>query len=177
MLSKLRSKKGFTLIELMIVVAIIGILAAIAIPNFLKFQAKSKQSEAKSNLGAIFTGEVAYYGERNLYGNFAQVNWSPSGNPRYRYTLSGTGAVDNVLRTGSTATFTGTAPTWTGNITVVTESDGTAMNPGPIVPAIDNVAGQLFTAGAYGNISNSTRMDAWSINTKRQLVWTDDGIN
>ena len=51
-----KGKKGFTLIELMIVVAIIGILAAIAIPNFLQFQAKSKQSEAKSNLGAIFTG-------------------------------------------------------------------------------------------------------------------------
>ena len=70
MLSTLRSKKGFTLIELMIVVAIIGILAAIAIPNFLKFQAKSKQSEAKSNLGAIFTGELAYYGEQNRLRRF-----------------------------------------------------------------------------------------------------------
>ena len=59
MLSMLKGKKGFTLIELMIVVAIIGILAAIAIPNFLKFQAKSKTSEAKTNLGAIFAGDVA----------------------------------------------------------------------------------------------------------------------
>ena len=70
MLSKLRSKKGFTLIELMIVVAIIGILAAIAIPNFLRFQAKSKQSEAKGNLGGIYTAEISWQGEHNFFGNF-----------------------------------------------------------------------------------------------------------
>ena len=67
MFKKLREKKGFTLIELMIVVAIIGILAAIAIPNFLKFQAKAKQSEAKTNLGAVFTAQTAYFGENNAY--------------------------------------------------------------------------------------------------------------
>ncbi len=65
MLMKLRNRKGFTLVELMIVVAIIGILAAIAIPNFLNFRLKAKSSEAKSNLGAIRSTEVAYYAEWN----------------------------------------------------------------------------------------------------------------
>jgi type IV pilus assembly protein PilA len=63
MLRKLRNRKGFTLVELMIVVAIIGILAAIAIPNFLNFRLKAKTSEAKSNLGAIRSTEVAYFAE------------------------------------------------------------------------------------------------------------------
>src|SRR3712207_3506666 len=67
MLKSLRSNKGFTLIELMIVVAIIGILAAIAIPNFLQYQLKSRQSEAKTNLQAIRTSEIAFQAERGCY--------------------------------------------------------------------------------------------------------------
>ncbi len=66
-LKHLRKSKGFTLIELMIVVAIIGILAAIAIPNFLQYQMKSRQSEAKTNLQAIKTSEVAFQAERGCY--------------------------------------------------------------------------------------------------------------
>ena len=60
-------KGGFTLIELMIVVAIIGILAAIAIPNFLRFQLKAKSSEGKTNLAAIRTAEESYYSEFGVY--------------------------------------------------------------------------------------------------------------
>ena len=67
MLKQLKSQKGFTLIELMIVVAIIGILAAIAIPNFLTYQLKSRQSEAKVNLGAIKTSLIAFQAERGCF--------------------------------------------------------------------------------------------------------------
>ena len=66
-LKQLKGQKGFTLIELMIVVAIIGILAAIAIPNFLQYQLKSRQSEAKTNLQAIKTSEVSFQAERGCY--------------------------------------------------------------------------------------------------------------
>jgi type IV pilus assembly protein PilA len=113
MLQKIRNRKGFTLVELMIVVAIIGILAAIAIPNFLQFRLKAKTSEAKSNLGAIRSTEVAYFAEWDFYiGNqaatpianragspnkeswvittrFSILGFAPEGSVFYSYALTG----------------------------------------------------------------------------------------
>ena len=95
--------KGFTLIELMIVVAIIGILAAIAIPNFIKFQARSKQSEAKANLKAMFTAEKAFLQEKDRFSSYVgEVGFAPERNNRYAYFMdSATSAYDN--RTGASA--------------------------------------------------------------------------
>jgi type IV pilus assembly protein PilA len=56
-----QAQKGFTLIELMIVVAIIGILAAVAIPAFMNYMKKGKSSETQENINAIFNGAKAYY--------------------------------------------------------------------------------------------------------------------
>jgi len=89
------TKRAFTLIELMIVVAIIGILAAIAIPNFVKFQCRSKQSEAKGNMKAIYVGEESYRAENDTYISFPNtslasqtnaIGFQPKGNKiRYVY--------------------------------------------------------------------------------------------
>lgn len=97
-----RSNKGFTLIELMIVVVIIGILAALAIPRFMRATTKSKQTEAKTILKQIYTMEHAYRQEYNLYWGdgvvasaalptaFARIGVDIGATARYTYTMAAT---------------------------------------------------------------------------------------
>jgi type IV pilus assembly protein PilA len=157
----LKGKKGFTLIELMIVVAIIGILAAIAIPNFLRFQAKSKQSEAKGNLGGIFTAEIAWQGEHNFFGNFAQIAWAPTGTTRYTY-VSGAGTGTNMAAfttpLGTASDNQGFLPPYTPPVTTAVRTDNT------------------FLIAAAGQVDTDATLDEWTMTELRILTNTQDDV-
>ena len=64
----LKNQEGFTLVELMVVVAIIGILSAVAIPNFKRYQAKTKTSEAKLQLAAIYSAQTTMQSDYDSFG-------------------------------------------------------------------------------------------------------------
>ena len=77
---------GFTLVELMVVVAIIGLLSAVAIPNFKKYQAKAKISEAKLQLSAAYTAEQSFYSDFNIYHHCLNyMGFNPSNEISQRY--------------------------------------------------------------------------------------------
>jgi len=123
MLRKMRAKvtlgtQGFTLIELMIVIAIIGILAAIAIPNFMNYQCKAKQSEAKANLGNIRTAEEAYYAEYDNYTtSLTDIGFATKGTARYEYTIddivTSTVATADAFTASATGASVGKGDSWT----------------------------------------------------------------
>lgn len=170
----LRDRKGFTLIELMIVVAIIGILAAIAIPSFMRFQAKSRQAEAKANLGAIYTAIEAFRVEFGSYTtDLSVMGWLPSGSPRYDYGFQ----VDNFDPVGrlvpegagvnagnnSTDVLPGAV------LTYMTKNDGTQFVAGDL-PATATVTNTDFTIGAVGNLDNDDTTDQWTLSLTRVLT-------
>lgn len=158
MLKSLRSQKGFTLIELMIVVAIIGILAAIAIPNFLRYQAQSRQAEAKTNLGGIFVAETSYFGEQSRFGNFQEIGFALAGaSNRYTY------------RTGAGGAAGGASSNTAGLDLIV----GTPGNVAEIAPTALN-SGTGFTATAAANLDNDPTTDNWHINDIKQNLQTAD---
>ena len=68
-------ESGFSLVELMIVVGIIGILATMAMPKFQEFQSKAKMAEAKTSLSHLYTMQHSYFLENDEYQDFSEINF------------------------------------------------------------------------------------------------------
>lgn len=104
---------GFTLVELMVVVAIIGLLSAVAIPNFQKYQARAKSAEAKLHLSSMYAAEASFYATYNMYHNcLSYMGYDPTEQTPSRYYVTGfntgqtidAGAYSSALNSGLSAT-------------------------------------------------------------------------
>lgn len=178
--SRVQNQKGFSLIELMIVVAIIGVLAAIAVPNFQRFQAKAKQSEAKSSLAGIYTAEKAFAAEWSSYdSSFTQIGYRPEGTFRYNAGFTANqaavGYTGPALRLATDFNIAAAVGTPNGAGTVYT----TACAAAPALPAstINNgVSPATFTASAIGCVRDAATTDTWQITQTNALNNTASGL-
>ena len=143
-------QNGFTLIELMIVVAILGILATLATGSFLSYQAKAKQAEVKTNFGAIGELALTYKTEYDTYNaDWTGIGWQPQGTTRYRYWYNGVAAA------------------------------GTPASPEVGVDYSDpgsSADDTTFGAAAVGNIDRDNATDQWLYDQNRSFATLQNDV-
>lgn len=171
------SERGFSLVELMIVVAIIGILSAIAVPNFQRFRAKAIQAEAKSNLGAYYSASKATFAEFGFYpGNFVAIGFQPEGQLNYRILAADNSAgITNSPSDAACVVTSDDCDGGAGTFRVWTEhSVRAANNPASGLEAAGTNNFVVLAAADLGLGAGS--LDEWSMNQQRVLNNETDGI-
>ncbi len=165
-------QKGLTLIELMVTVAIIGILAAVAIPIFQNHRAIARQSEAKINLAAIYTHQIEFQAV-SINGffstTFQSTGYTPAGWPtRYAFVVGNSG---------------GSVPTVSINPidAGADRIDPVSGSPGAFPPgctASTSLVQASFVAVAYGNIDTADNtLDCWTMDETRTLVNVSNDVS
>lgn len=127
----------------------IGTVSAIAIPNFIRFQARSKQMECKTNLKTLFTAEKTYRGENNTYTDDPRALGFSTIDTRYAYVIGRT-----VLK-----------PT---NVRVIKEGLLEQV-PGTIRGSL-GVQDDAFTIACVGSIDNDPAVDVWTLSSKDRVI-------
>ena len=193
----LSSNKGFSLVELMIVVAIIGLLAAVGIPQYQKFQARARQGEAKASLSALYTAEQSFFGEWNVYStNLKNIGFGVTGTGLRYKTGFTAAACANYAAANPSAPAEGAATvndTWSDGNLVCTNAAATwassavgcgvyfavTMPAGTATSCNDATGAAVFVAAAIGDPNNSftaTAVDAWTINQVKKIANSTPGI-
>ena len=111
------NQRGFSLIELMVVVAIIGILAMVAVPNYQRFQRRAMQTEATTTLATIYTSQKAFAGQWGVgSASLRQIGVSLDGNIVYRAGFTANATAQNPNNTTRLPNYRGPVPANAGEV-------------------------------------------------------------
>jgi len=158
-----RNQMAFTLVELIVVIAIVALLATISIPNYFKYLAKAKQTEVAINLASLHAAEQLYFAEHGEYSPVLQgengIDWQPGGykndkdkNFYYTYGFHASGAQEG------TNYFQG------------------KLNS-PSRHLIKTHAGKNgFLAAAACDLRGKAKLDIWTIDENRNIKHVQDGL-
>ncbi len=160
---KLRGRSGFTLIELMIVVAIIAFLSMVSIPSFFKFLAKAKRAEAYMNLGSLYVAQKSHWAETGAYSSVLRgaggIGWAPEG-------YSGGGADERFYYTYGFSQGQEGAHHFTGKLeTAASSLQGTTANA------------THFIAAAAGDIDGDGEADIITVNDQHDIKILKDDLS
>ncbi len=157
--------QGFTLIELMIVVAIISFLAVLAVPHLFHYKAKAYQAEVAMNLASLHTAQQAYFAQHGKYTTVLNgengLNWKPAGyqgggggeNFYYTYGFNVPGAQEGVHY-------------FTGKLQAPKESLGQTF-----------ANNTNFAAGAAADVTGNKKIDVWQVSENRKIENVVKGVD
>jgi prepilin-type N-terminal cleavage/methylation domain-containing protein len=155
---------GFTLVELMIVVAIIALLAMISVPQYHKYLARAKQAEVALNLASLHTALQAYQAERGHYttqlGGADGIGWKPAG-------YKGGGSGESFLYT-----YGFNVPGGQEGVHFFTGKLGTP----PEFLGATYAEEEEFVAAAAGDVMGKGTVDVWSVDETRKIENVQKGI-
>ncbi|MEX5219318.1 MAG: prepilin-type N-terminal cleavage/methylation domain-containing protein [Nitrospira sp.] len=140
------SIRGFTIIEVMVVVLILSVLAMLASTAFGRYRARSQQAEAATNLRGIFVTEIAYFADHKRFSNFRTIGFKIEGATN-RYTYR--------------AEETNSAGIGTGFIETIPAQIGLATRDNAVAAASSGI--MSFTATATANIDSDGTLDEWHV--------------
>jgi type II secretory pathway pseudopilin PulG len=166
-----------------LILPVTGILAAIAIPNFIKFQCKSQQSEAKMNLRGLKIAEEAFREEHGFYtSDLTALNWEPDGSPRYVYGFVDAGP-GNLKRSDvkpddydETRQDTADLDAGHRHFSAAKMIDTNHMELSRDDLPDSRVKRDSFVAGAAGDLTkdSSRRLDQWTIDEKGNVAHVEN---
>jgi prepilin-type N-terminal cleavage/methylation domain-containing protein len=193
------SVAGFSLVELMVVVAIIGILAAVAIPNFNKFQRRARAAEGKTALGGLYNAQKSFLAEwEGYHASMAAIGYTFDGSPRTQVatgtTVGTTGAaryqaeaVAAAMATeaatfhrldvvcGNAIFMPGCMAPPAANRSLAWVAGAEPAGAGVLTPGAAGVPG-TFTASAGTNVGSNAD-EVWTMTETKVLTQIADGVN